>query len=138
ALALTSVEDVSGALEAKALSVGPSGRKGMLRALDAKGLTIGEAPFDLAGRDSATVTFDLPTELRNQVSRIAIDGERSAGAVLLLDERSKRRRVAVASGATADVAQPLLSPTYYISRALGPYADIREWRDSATDPIVSL
>ncbi len=138
ALGLTRIEDVSGALEAKALSAGASSRKGMLRALDAKGLTIGEAPFDLAGRDSATVSFDLPTELRNQVSRIAIDGERSAGAVVLLDERSRRRRVAIASGATIDVAQPLLSPTYYLSRALAPYADLREWRDSSSDPIVSL
>ncbi len=84
------------------------------------------------------MSFDLPTELRNQVSRLAIDNERSAGAVLLLDESSRRRRVAVASGVSADVAQPLLSPTYYLSRALGPYADIREWRDSASDPIVSL
>jgi hypothetical protein len=138
ALGLTSVDNVSGALEAKALTVGPSSRKGVLRALDAKGLTIGEAPFDFAGQGSATVSFNLPTELRNQVSRIAIDSERSAGAVLLLDERSRRRRVAVASGATIDVSQPLLSPTYYISRARGPYADIREWRDSASDPIVSL
>ena len=29
-------------------------------------------------------------------------------------------------GGTADQAQPLLAPTYYISRALGPYAEIRE------------
>ncbi|HLJ71579.1 MAG TPA: BatA domain-containing protein, partial [Roseiarcus sp.] len=106
ALALTSVEDVSGALEAKALSAGPSNRKGMLRALDAKGLTIAEAPFDFAGKDTAVANFDVPTELRNQISRLAIDGERSAGAVLLLDESSRRRRVAVASGVSADVAQP--------------------------------
>ncbi|MFJ5489372.1 LytTR family transcriptional regulator, partial [Hansschlegelia beijingensis] len=30
------------------------------------------------------------------------------------------------TGATADVAQPLLSPTYYVSRALKPFADVRE------------
>ena len=56
----------------------------------------------------------------------------------LVDERSRRRRVAILSGASADVAQPLLSPTYYIKRALAPFAEIREWRDAASDPIVSL
>ncbi|HYC24423.1 MAG TPA: DUF4159 domain-containing protein [Roseiarcus sp.] len=139
ALGLTSVENLAGALRATALRADASGRqKGMLRALDAKGLTIGEAPFDFGQENSTTANFDLPTELRNQVSRIAIAGEASAGAVTLLDERWRRRRVAIASGSGADVAQPLLAPTYYIARALSPFADIREWRDSATDPIVSL
>jgi hypothetical protein len=139
ALGLSSVENLTGALQAKVLRAGAAGRqKGVLHALDAKGLTIGEAPFDFAGANNATATFDLPIELRNEVSRIAIDNERSAGAVVLLDERWRKRRVAIASGVSADVAQPLLSPTYYLSRALGPFADLREWRDSASDPIVSL
>jgi hypothetical protein len=139
ALGLTSIDAVTGALEAKVLRAGASSRqKGSVRAVDAKGLTIGEAPFDFGVADQATANFDLPTELRNQVSRIAIDDERSAGAVVLLDERWRRRRVAIASGVSVDVAQPLLSPTYYLSRALAPFADLREWRDSASDPIVSL
>ena len=76
--------------------------------------------------------------MRNEVARVVIDGERSAGATWLIDERSRRRRVAIASGASADVAQPLLAPTYYLKRALQPFADVREWRDGASDPIVSL
>jgi len=139
ALGLKSVENLAGALQANVLRADTSARqKGVLRALDAKGLTIGEAPFDFGLANSTTANFDLPIELRNQVSRIVIVGEPSAGAVALLDERSRRRRVAIASGSGADVAQPLLAPTYYLSRALAPYADIREWRDSASDPIVSL
>ena len=139
ALGLTSVENLAGALQAKVLRADASARqKGVLRAMDAKGLTIGEAPFDFGSANSTTANFNLPTELRNQVSRIAIVGEPSAGAVTLLDERWRRRRVAIASGSGADVAQPLLAPTYYIRRALSPYSEIREWRDSATDPIVSL
>ena len=82
--------------------------------------------------------FDLPVELRNEVTQVVIDGERSAGATWLMDERSRRRRVAIASGASADVAQPLLAPSYYLKRALQPFADISEWHDSSTDPIVSL
>ena len=139
ALGLAGVDNLAGALQARVLRADLSARPtGVLRALDAKGLTIGETPFDFGGGRDATAKFDLPIELRNDVARIAIADERSAGAVALLDDRSRRRRVAIASGASADIAQPLLSPTYYLSRALAPFADIREWRDSASDPIISL
>jgi hypothetical protein len=139
ALGLTGVDNLAGALQARVLRADPGARqKGALRALDAKDLTIGEASFDFGADRVATAKFDLPIELRNDVARVAIVDEHSAGAVALLDERWKRRRVAIASGASADIAQPLLAPTYYLSRALGPFADIREWRDSASDPIVSL
>ena len=46
--------------------------------------------------------FDLPVEIRNDIARIEIAGERSAGAVQLLDKRWRRRTVGVVSGATAD------------------------------------
>jgi hypothetical protein len=139
ALGLAGVENLAGALQARVLRADAGGRpKGLLRALDAKGLTIGEAPFDFGRERVAVAKFDLPIELRNDVARVVVADERSAGAVALLDERWKRRRVAIASGASADVAQPLLAPTYYLARALGPFADVREWRDSASDPVVAL
>jgi len=112
--------------------------KGEARALDSQGREIGRTPFDFAGQLTADARFEFPVELRNEVSRVVIDGERSAGAIWLMDERSRRRRVAIASGATADIAQPLLAPSYYLKRALQPFADIVEWRDSSTDPIVAL
>jgi len=45
--------------------------------------------------------------------------------VQLLDKRWRRRSVGVITGATADTAQPLLAATYYLSRALNPFADVR-------------
>jgi Domain of unknown function (DUF4159)/Aerotolerance regulator N-terminal len=139
ALGLTGVDNLAGALQARVLR-GTTGapQKGVLRALDAKGLTIGEAPFDFGQDRVATAKFTLPIELRNEVARVAIADERSAGAVALLDERWKRRRVAIASGASADTAQPLLAPTYYLTRALAPFADVRESRDGANDPVAAL
>src|SRR5262249_3304037 len=56
----------------------------------------------------------------------------------LLDERSRRRRVGLVSGESADVAQPLLAPAYYLMKAVSPFADIREARPSDTDPVQSL
>ena len=69
--------------------------------------------------------IDLPVEIRNDVARLEIVGERSAGAVQLLDKRWRRRTVGIVSGSTADRSQPLLGATYYLSRALNPFADVR-------------
>ena len=78
------------------------------------------------GRDRETeAQFALPVEIRNDISRIEISGERSAGAVQLLDKRWRRRTVGIASGASVELAEPLLSSSYYIVRALNPFADVR-------------
>ena len=43
----------------------------------------------------------------------------------LLDKRWRRRAIGIVSGSTSDTAQPLLAPTFYLARALGPFADAR-------------
>ncbi len=125
-------------LVVRVLRAGPGATDGVVRALDLKGLMLAEAPFAFGARDETEAKIILPVELRNEVARLEIRGERSAGAVALLDERWKRRRIGLVSGASADVAQPLLAPNYYVSRALGPYADVRQARPGATDPIGAL
>src|SRR5262249_7009022 len=42
-----------------------------------------------------------------------------------LDKRWRRRSIGVVTGSTVDTAQPLLASTYYLTRALGPFADVR-------------
>jgi len=127
ARALTAADNAAGALSVKALRVTTGAEEaGMVRALDLKGLPLGEAPFTFKSGDRETeARFDLPVEIRNDIARIEISGERSAGAVQLLDKRWRRRTVGIVSGASADVSQPLLSSSYYIERALGPFADVR-------------
>jgi hypothetical protein len=139
ALALAGADNEAGALTAlltRSDTRAPT--EGTVRALDAQGREVGRAAFDFDAKSVIGARFDLPVELRNDVTQVVIDGERSAGATWLIDERSRRRRVAIASGASADVAQPLLAPSYYLRRALQPFADVSEWHDSSTDPIVSL
>ena len=68
--------------------------------------------------------INLPVEIRNDIARLEIAGERSAGAVHLLDGRSEWHRVGIVSGESREAAQPLLSPLYYVQRALSPYADV--------------
>ncbi|KQU78837.1 RNA-binding protein [Mesorhizobium sp. Root102] len=96
-------------------------------AFDDKGRRIADATLTFSpGETTATGTMAVPFELRNDFASITLDGERQAGAVRVLDESSKRRRVGLLSQAEADQAQPLLSPLYYIRRALQPFADLVE------------
>jgi hypothetical protein len=144
AQALAGPVNEGGSLDVRVLRATAAGRaKGIVRALDRKGLSIGEASFDFTGHDAINATetkasFDLPVELRNDIARLEIVEEHSAGAVSLLDERWKRRRVGIVSGETADLSLPLLAPNYYLMKALAPFADVREVRPGTADPIQAL
>jgi hypothetical protein len=125
--ALTAADNAAGSLTVKVLRAGLKDNDiGLVRALDPKGLPLGEAAFAFKGNERETeAKFDLPVEIRNDIARLEIFGERSAGTVQLLDKRWRRRSIGVVTGSTADTAQPLLASTYYLSRALNPFADIR-------------
>ena len=140
ALAVAGVENTGGQLSAQLVRAEPNGRDGgTLRALDLKNLPLADAHFAFAPDATGTkVTFDAPTEIRNAIARIEIIGESSAGAVSLLDERGKRRRVGLVFGGTLDQAQPLLSPVFYIERALAPYAEIRTGHGGVADAVTQL
>ncbi|MGY3621266.1 hypothetical protein ACVJGD_007462 [Bradyrhizobium sp. USDA 10063] len=126
AQALVAAENAAAKMTVKVLRTETGITSGTVRALDAKGSPIGEARYTFAPQDRETeASFDLPVELRNDIARLEIAGERSAGAVQLLDKRWRRRAVGIVSGATSDTAQPLLASTFYLSRALSPFADVR-------------
>ena len=79
-----------------------------------------------AGAVRTTARLTLPSELRNRAMSIGIEGEASAGAVLLLDERWRRRPVGIATPRATGTAQPLLSGAYYLEKALAPFSEVRE------------
>jgi len=102
-------------------------QSGKLIAYDPKGRTLATTEFAFAQNQANTeVRIIMPVELRNEVARIEIANTKTAGGVQLLDDRFQRRRVGLLSGENSDQAQPLLSPLYYISRALAPFSEIRE------------
>jgi hypothetical protein len=125
ALALDQTAGERSGLTARILSGVEGPRAGVVKAVTGRGEPLGEASFTLPqGARETKAHFDLPLEIRNQVARIEIGGERSAGAVYLLDARSEWHRVGIISGESREAAQPLLSPLYYVQRALSPYADV--------------
>lgn len=79
-----------------------------------------------AGETAVDVTFDLPPELRNRITRFEVAGERSAGAVALTDDALQRREVALVDAQGDDEGQALLSPLHYLRQALAPTADLME------------
>jgi uncharacterized protein DUF4159/aerotolerance regulator-like protein len=125
--ALAAAENAAAKMTVKVLRAATGGADaGVVRALDLKGSPIAETRFLLSAQDQETeAAFDLPVELRNDIARLEIGGERSAGAVQLLDKRWRRRAIGVVTGSTSDTAQPLLASTFYLTRALAPFADVR-------------
>jgi hypothetical protein len=104
---------------------GPATQQVMVRAIN--GRTLAEAPLTFAvGETAAIASIELPLELRNEASRIEIANGRSASGVYMFDDRWRRKSVAMLSGASQELEQPLLSPLYYVSRALQPSAEITE------------
>lgn len=96
-------------------------------ASDEKGRRIAETAITFGpGEETASGEMRLPFELRNDFATLAIEGENHAGALRVLDENARRRRIGLLSQNEGDRAQPLLSPLYYIRRALAPYADLLE------------
>jgi len=136
--ALAGAQNQTGRLDVRVLRAASGAGQGVVRALDRKGLVLSDASFDFAGANEALAKFEIPVELRNEIARLEIAHERSAAAVFLLDERWRRRRVGLVSSETLDVAQPLLAPAYYLTKALSPFADVRQASPSATDPVRSL
>ena len=98
-----------------------------VRANDEHGHPVAEAKLAFApGKRAATATLKLPVELRNEIARLELSGERSVGVTVLLDDRWRRRPVGVITAPPNEQAEPLLGGHYYLERALQPYSEVVE------------
>ncbi len=103
-----------------------SNTKTMAQGIAGNGRVLAEAAVDFAGSNTGTAKLVLPVELRNEIQSITINGQNHAGAKQLLDDRWRRKSIAIQSGTALESAQPLLSPLHYVTRALEPYGEIQE------------
>ena len=105
---------------------GSGAAEAWLRALDAGGGLLARQPLSFAdGARRAEARLELPAELRNRLARLEIEDETTAGAVILIDERWRRRPVGLLGADGAAVDQPLLSARHYLARALDPFTEVR-------------
>ena len=98
-------------------------------AVSGDGRILARVPVTVAaGTPVGEARLQLPSELRNRLARLQLEGPQgalpSAGAVLLLDEGFRRRPVGIARTDAADT--PLSGAAYYVNRALAPYSELRE------------
>ena len=95
------------------------------------GRTLARADVVLrAGATAAEAEIKLPPEIRNEIARLLLAGPPSAGAVMLLDERWRRRPVGlIAEQEGANT--PLIGALFYPRRALTPFTELREGALSA-------
>jgi hypothetical protein len=81
--------------------------------------------FD-AGKTRAEAALDIPVELRNRVSSIEAENQKTAGGVVLVDERWRRRPVGIMAAVERRRDQPLLDDVHYLERALDPFTEVRQ------------
>jgi hypothetical protein len=84
-----------------------------------------------AGVAAASGPIPLPPELRNRLTRLVLQGPPSAGSVVLLDERWRRRPVGLLAGDLSSADTPFTGSIYFLKRALEPFTELREG-DTAT------
>src|SRR3546814_8501774 len=107
--------DLTGAAEAAVLAIAGDGR------------IVAKTPLVFEpGEQEARALLDLPTEMRNRIALLSIEGETTAGATVLLDERWRRRPVGLVIAGTDQQTQPLLGESYYLESALQPFTELRK------------
>jgi hypothetical protein len=93
------------------------------KAADGHVLTQSDVTFN-AGQDKTAATITLPIELRNEIQTIALKDQGQAAATLLLDDRWRRKTLAIETNAANADDQALLAPTHYLVNAFEPYATL--------------
>jgi Domain of unknown function (DUF4159)/Aerotolerance regulator N-terminal len=97
-----------------------------LRALDRDGRTLGISEGSFHSNESvARIKLDLPVELANRASRIALENGTTAGAVTLLDDGGGRKPIGLVTDNPALSRQPMLGEIYFVERALAPNHEVR-------------
>ncbi|MFT7390644.1 MAG: hypothetical protein ACI9ZH_000868 [Paracoccaceae bacterium] len=132
ALALRPPVLTDGRLHVSAVRAGASGERPVSAIALGKGPDGAERRLASAtgmfedGDRLATLSFDLPLELRNQVQRVTLAAGASAGGTALTDDAVRRKRVGLLTGADEDGSRPLTSQLHYLHQALAPTAEVME------------
>jgi Domain of unknown function (DUF4159)/Aerotolerance regulator N-terminal len=127
-LALLPPESKATGFDLTVIRAGTDGaRGGEVEATGSHGEMLARGAFRLAdGRNTAEAHITLPLEVRNETTRLQVVGADSAGTVQLLSGGGFRRAVGLVAPSNGEDVQPLLSDTYYLERALAPYAEVRK------------
>ena len=100
-------------------------RKAAVQASDEQGRVVARIEIEFgATATSGEGVLAAPAELRNRMARLDIETQSGAGSAILLDERHRRRPVAILGERASASGQPLLQEVYFLERALDPYVSL--------------
>jgi uncharacterized protein DUF4159/aerotolerance regulator-like protein len=90
-------------------------------------LTLSTASARFSPLDMQTeLLFDMPSDLRNRIRSVAVEGQRSAGGVVVTGDTVQRRKVALIAPADQQESTNLVSDVFYLRKALAPTAEVIE------------
>ncbi len=123
---ITSIENNNGNMAARVIRSTTHGNTPTtLELYDANNQLLGQFTTNFQeGEIAALVPFNVPLELRNDIAWIKISNQAHAAAIFLVDNHKRVNRVALLSPNTNEMAQPLLSPFYYIIKALQDHTQL--------------
>ncbi|EJF75640.1 DUF4159 domain-containing protein [Bartonella alsatica] len=125
-IAITAIENNNGNMAARVIRSTTHGKlQATLNLYDANNQLLGHFTTNfLEGEATTLVPFNVPLELRNDIAWIKINNQPHAAATFLVGSRNKVSRVALLSPNTNEMVQPLLSPFYYIIKALQDHTQL--------------
>ena len=88
-------------------------------------LATGSGKFS-AGETETSINIELPSELRNRVTRIELRDIRTAATTHLTDDSIQRRKVALIGASQEQEGAALTEPLHFLRRALVPTAEVIE------------
>ncbi|MEI9887361.1 MAG: hypothetical protein WDN08_12815 [Rhizomicrobium sp.] len=102
-------------------------RAGEVAALGSHGEMLASAPFRFDdGKAKAAAHIPLPLEVRNETTRLAIVNADAAARCSFWAAAGRGAPWVIVGAGGGEDLQPLLSDTYYLERALAPYAEVRK------------
>lgn len=103
----------------------PGGYNLTIQAMSENGNIVGFQDVLFKGdADRQTAGFDLNRSLQEETLFYRLEGQRSAGGVVIADESLSRKSVGIVTENEQNEGTPLIDAVYYLRRALQPYADL--------------